>query len=237
MKFLQRWKQTALHNKALVLTGVLVAAGTLFYAGAAVFQIYLMNYSAKQATVQTERMINEADRIADSIERSFEQSKKSLDASMEMLRRDQRAWVGPVKVMPAWRDPTNKPIFIKEGFAPQFEVVITNSGKSPAGKVRIWIKFDTIPAAREFFPNYGLPQKQSVAVIQPQQISSMPVSAPQPISAVGIDNIQSRKSILYLFGKITYEDIFNTQHSTTFCMTLATSLDAFNSCDAHNDAD
>ena len=46
MKILQRWKQTALHNKALVVTSILVAIGTLFYTGAAIFQYCLMKQSA-----------------------------------------------------------------------------------------------------------------------------------------------------------------------------------------------
>ena len=104
MKCFQRWKQTALHNKALVLTGLLVAAGTLFYAGAAVFQICLMKYTARQATVQTERLIAETNRIAKSMEtanaqnrKSMEdtlaQSKATLDANIKAAELDQRAWV------------------------------------------------------------------------------------------------------------------------------------------------
>jgi hypothetical protein len=49
MKLFQRWKQTAIHNKALVWSGVLVALGTLFYAAAACFQIYLMKSAAADA--------------------------------------------------------------------------------------------------------------------------------------------------------------------------------------------
>ena len=238
MKFLQRWKQTALHNKALVLTGVLVASGTLFYAGAAIFQICLMKYTAKQATVQTERLIAEANRIANSIEKTLEQSKKSLDASIEMARRDQRAWIGPIEVTPAWRDAANNPIFIKEGASAVFGVVIVNSGKSPALKVKSKIKFITLPADREFAPNYDKLQSQSsVVVIQPQMRLTVPTAlSSKAVTASDINIIKNGGAILYLFGEITYEDVFKIPHLTTFCMALAPTLDGFIAHKTYNDA-
>jgi hypothetical protein len=222
------------------LTDWIVALAT-----AAIFVTSLLQWRAisgqwgemQSGSKQTDRLIKEANRIANSMEKTSEESKRALDATIGMARRDQRAWVGPIEVVPAWREPTNKPIYIKDGFPAKFEVVITNSGKSPARKVRTWIQFDTIPADRKFSPNYGLPQKQSVSVIQPQQRFTLPTSSLQPVNASDIDTIKNGKAILYLFGKITYEDIFKTQHSTTFCMTLAPSLDGFAACDAYNEAD
>jgi len=67
MTILQRWKNTALHNKALVWASALVAFGTLFYAGAAVFQICMMNRLAKETSIQTDRLICKADKISNSI--------------------------------------------------------------------------------------------------------------------------------------------------------------------------
>jgi hypothetical protein len=237
MKFLQRWKQTALHNKALVLTGVLVAAGTLFYAGAAIFQICLMKHTAKQAAVQTERLIAEANRIANSFETTLEQTKKSLDASIEMARRDQRAWIGPIEVTPAWRDAANNPIYIKEGAPAVFGVVIVNSGKSPALKVKSKIKFIVLPAEREFAPNYNKIQSKSVVVIQPEMRMTMKTAvSPRAVTASDINIIKNGGSIVYLFGEITYEDVFKIPHLTTFCMTLAPTLDSFIAHKTYNDA-
>ena len=232
--------KTPIKLKKITLTDWIIAC-----AAAAIFFTSLLQWIAisgqwkemQSASKQTDRLIDAAERIKTSMESSVEQNKKVLDASIEIARRDQRAWIGPVQVVPAWRDPTNKPIYIKDGFPAKFEVVITNSGKSPARKVRTLIKFDTIPADRKFSPNYGLLQKQSVVIIQPQQRFRMPTPPSQPVSASDIDTIENGKAILYLFGKITYEDIFKTQHSTTFCMTLAPSLDSFVACDAYNEAD
>jgi hypothetical protein len=60
MKIWQRWKQTALHNKALVLSSVLMALGTLFYTGAAIVQIYLFERNAAESSLQTDKLIQVA---------------------------------------------------------------------------------------------------------------------------------------------------------------------------------
>ena len=58
MTILQRWKQSALDNKALVWSSILMAFGTLFYAGAAAFQVWLMKRSVKESAEQTERTVS-----------------------------------------------------------------------------------------------------------------------------------------------------------------------------------
>jgi hypothetical protein len=60
MTIWQRWKQTALHNKALVFSSIIMAFGTLFYSGAAIVQVYMFNRSSKQAQQQTEQLIKAA---------------------------------------------------------------------------------------------------------------------------------------------------------------------------------
>ena len=65
MTIWQRWKQTALHNKALVFSGIIVAFGTLFYSGAAVVQVWMFNKSSRQVERQTERLIDAAKTQAD----------------------------------------------------------------------------------------------------------------------------------------------------------------------------
>jgi hypothetical protein len=68
MTLRQRWKQTSLPNKLLIITGALVAFGTVFYAGAAAVQIHILNESLRQ-------------------------SDGALRASIESSHNDQRAWI------------------------------------------------------------------------------------------------------------------------------------------------
>jgi hypothetical protein len=51
-----------------------------------------------------------------------------------------------------------------------------------------------------------------------------------------IDNIASGKIIYYLYGQITYADIFRNAHETTFCMYLKRDMTEFEHCDTYNDA-
>ncbi len=120
MRIFQRWKQTALHNKALVLTGVIVAVGTLVYTGAAVFQYCLMKQAAKENSDQIDKIISEAKSIAKTAKDGLVQSKRALDASIEISRSDQRAWVGMTEILPQWMDSSNKPIVLKEGYHSKF---------------------------------------------------------------------------------------------------------------------
>jgi len=64
MNLLQRWKQTTISNKALVITGCLAAFGTLFYAGAATIQVCIMRKSARDASWQMEKLIQQAEKNA-----------------------------------------------------------------------------------------------------------------------------------------------------------------------------
>jgi hypothetical protein len=238
MKLLQRWKQTALHNKALVLTGVLVAAGTLFYAGAATFQIYLMKSTAEQATLQTERFIVEANRISNSMEKTLEQSKKALGASIEMARQDQRAWVGTAEVTePNFKEDSRK-VHIKEGEKIAFGIVIINSGKTPARKFRAIAGNRILPSKTPFTPDYPKTIKfQSTSIIQPGMKLTLPFTREETLTKETIDAIKSNQAILYAYGMMNYEDIFGVSHKTTFCMFLQKNLSDFATCDTHNEAD
>ena len=78
MTIWQRWKQTAIHNKALVVTSVLVAFGTVFYAGAAAFQVWLMVESGKHTDEQIGYVIGNVNWLA----RSMDASQKSTERAM-----------------------------------------------------------------------------------------------------------------------------------------------------------
>ena len=64
MNLFQRWKQTTIANKGLVLSSILMAFGTLFYAGAAIVQVRIMKRSARDVSSQTDKLIEQANRNA-----------------------------------------------------------------------------------------------------------------------------------------------------------------------------
>jgi hypothetical protein len=141
-------------------------------------------------------------------------------------------------VMPATsKDAANKSVYLKEGSPIILGTIITNSGKSPALKVRTLINARDLPSGVKFSPDYGKYPNPAITVIQPNMQLSLSTNPMPSLTASDIDIFRSGKRIVYLFGKITYEDVFERPHSTTFCMSLAPSLDTFVSCETYNEAD
>ena len=88
MNLFQRWKQTTIANQLMVITTAVVAFGTLFYVGVAIFQYYLMKESARQASEQTDRLIAATQRMADTTRDALNEAKKSNE---ETAKRAERA--------------------------------------------------------------------------------------------------------------------------------------------------
>ena len=74
MNLRQRWAQTTVANQALVATSILVALGTLFYAGAAIVQVRLMNESEKHTDEQIGQIIENENWMARSMDQSVRDS-------------------------------------------------------------------------------------------------------------------------------------------------------------------
>jgi hypothetical protein len=162
----QRWGKTSLHNKALVVIGCFAALGTIFYAGAAAWQVCIMRDAARDSSAQIERLTNatnlaikkavdaSAAETKDAIKSNTEavnaalaknreminaqmaQSKKALDASIDASRNDQRAWI-VVSTM------TSDPPELTVGKPLFIDVGFKNAGRSAALKVAVVEKAET----------------------------------------------------------------------------------------------
>jgi hypothetical protein len=88
MNLFQRWKQTTIANQLMVITTAVVAFGTLFYVGVAIFQYCLMKESARQASEQTDRLIAATQRMADTTVEALKEAKRSNE---ETAKRAERA--------------------------------------------------------------------------------------------------------------------------------------------------
>jgi len=214
MKLLKSWKQTAIHNKALVLTGVIVAFGTLFYAAAAIFQIYLMDSAAKNSTDQTEKLIVEMKRQSQSMKDVAEANKKavelavqSIKATQEQFRLDQRAWISVAK-----GSFDAKRISIK--------YIFKNSGKTPALRVRVnhksWFKSATgqilDKVESESIHNRGISygpgdEHPTIFILK------------KPLTPQQIDDLQSGRVIFFVEVECIYFDIYDAKkpHHTRAC--------------------
>jgi hypothetical protein len=171
---------------------------------------------------------------------SEESSKQAFQATIDNFHHEQRAWVGPIEMG------INEPP-IHVGSRLVATIVLTNSGKTPAlnvstlAAIAFWDK--RLPVDPHFkIDNTDQP---SNSVIQPgmkETITTLPISSPLNSGAgvVGTNDlaeIESGESIVYVFGRITYRDVFQKEHRTTFCGFLNRNLTTLRACKTYNQAD
>lgn len=239
MNIFQRWKQTAIHNKALVWTGVLVAFGTIFYAGAATYQALLMKHSARDSAAQIASLMSA---LNSSINMTIEQSRKSLsdaiqenkraldaalaqnksaldatakqgrdalNASIEASRLDQRAWVGVGEMRVV-----NKMI---KGEILHVTIAMRNTGKTPALSLHIH-------GHSRFHSRLALPSDTAIDAGQETALApgldyTARVRFPLPLLEQDVIFLESGRYELIIYGTVTYRDIFpgTPIRETGFC--------------------
>ncbi|MEW6600932.1 MAG: hypothetical protein AB1499_08170 [Nitrospirota bacterium] len=243
MNLRQRWQQTTLANQLMVITTAIVAFGTVFYVIVAIFQWQLMKEAGEQTSDQMNKVIAEARRIADISSDSAKQAKDALDATIDNFRLEQRAWVGVEGVLPPEYKDGNKKIYVKSGQPMKTGVTIKNTGKTPALKIQSIVSMFYWMSNHKFVPTFDKQvkgaERPSTTVLQPGGtyiLIAPPIPEEGVINEADIANITNSRQILYIAGKITYEDVFNRQHSTFFCMYLTPTLTNFSHCNGHNEA-
>jgi len=264
MNVFQRWRQTALHNKAMVWTSFLVAFGTVFYAIAAACQIQLMKQSARQSSEQVERLVGTTNTaitkaIDDSgkslskalvqnkeaFDTSLSQAKKSLDASAAQSKAvldaniaashlDQRAWLGVRGI---------QVVQFEQGKSLKINVEFFNSGKSPAlavtsgTKFNYLAKFVTGPES-DWNMNFTFEPGQSVP---PQGGFSKQIEVALSVFGPRYLMLKAPTTLLwfYIYGITKYTDISNTfSGETKFCSYLGktdTASPEMLYCNTYND--
>ncbi|MGA2428584.1 MAG: hypothetical protein ABSH13_08780 [Candidatus Acidiferrum sp.] len=148
-------------------------------------------------------------------------------AQIHGLKIDQRAWVGVMTADP----PDLRP---KSDFSVRVHVI--NSGHTPALNFSSEIVLHSLRKEETFEPVYGAGiENPSRGVIQPNEIIFLQ-SIQTPLTQLQIDWIKNGNFILYVYGRMSYDDIFNVTHHTTFCKeVLSESL--VRDCGTYNMAD
>ena len=201
-----------------------------------------MYTAADKIRQAAENMVIQDQRIADNAQKGIEASNKQSEAvlheNIEASHLDQRAWVGIKysRVVP-WPPVTDKSI--------SAEVGVLNTGKTNAQKsevalhVAIRPKAVTEPPKNITFTDSG----KSVATIFPQQmlVSNVTVKRPDGTEIKPTDdNVASFKAgdiKIFVWGEITYRDIFNKPHKTKFCSFFSGTDETSTACAVHNEAD
>ena len=124
------------------------------------------DYLLKEIQKQTKAMQDAADANGEAVDLA----ERNINATQEQSRLDQRAWVGVIDTIPPSFKDGDIAVYIKEGEKNTgFGVVIGNSGKTPARKVKNKQRITAYPANAKFIPSYPPfnEGERSVSVIQP----------------------------------------------------------------------
>lgn len=171
-------------------------------------------------------------------------AQNGIDQNLESARLEQRAWVGPIEIIPppASFYVDGAPRFVKAFEKVTLGVRITNSGKSPALAVNSKVNLKFVKSSEKFIADYPPAETKIISstyVLQPgmkMELSSLPTK--RPLTVVEIEELKKGGWTLYLYGEITYDDIFEkTPHVTHFCLALSTDLSQLVSCSSYNTAD
>lgn len=184
--------------------------------------------AAQDMVIQDQRI---ADNSKKSLDASNQQSKAALDASIAASRNDQRAWVA---IMDVRFDAPEVGKFLAGS------VTWNNSGKTFAKHVSALCHFGFVPAPipdeKTLVTMAGVSPAPvgSIGVLAPSAQYKSPLKSSVPVTETDKERISTWYT--YIWGEMTYDDIFGHTHSTIFCSKRQGTSDEFTQCPYHNDA-
>jgi len=177
--------------------------------------------------------LREMKKSTDAATKAANAAEASVKQASETAHLDQRAWVGPIHA------DGNLPAEVDKDFL--ISIQIKNSGKTFAKKVGV--KWHTYPARKQEIPDFekemtSVPSEtlNSVGLLPPQGESSIRVRCGPITPKAVLDVFRSDEIRYFIFGKITYVDVFDCPHWTTFCYVVKTD-DPCEIWESYNDAD
>jgi hypothetical protein len=168
--------------------------------------------STRQAS-DTKRALEEQTRAADAMRDVADATKNNATLVQKIMQTQMRAYVSVTTGTATYQDDINN-------FASS--PLITNTGLSPAKKVSTWIQADILDTT---FPKDFKFQEPGVDAVSETDAT---LSAKQSFSIAGIvkerfnqdevrDIMLGAKRRLFVWGLVTYEDVFGNKWETKFC--------------------
>jgi len=189
------------------------------------------------------RMLCQISREADAATRSADVAKgqlvlaqRSLGTTIDSFHLEQRAWLGLGEALPPPFMEGRKRVYVKEGEETSFGFIITNSGRTPAMNVIQGTSYISLLASAKFSPRYPGGTERA-GVFQPNAKVWAITPTTGRWTKLQVDNLKNGVYALYLFGTISYDDVFGATHHTTICMELSKDLTGFFTCATYNKAD
>jgi len=174
--------------------------------------------------------------------KNIEITSKNIELTVSNFQSDQRAWVGT-------SDQPVAPTKDERG-AYTLGVVLKNTGKTPAFDVRNMVNNDFQPANKPFVPKWWCakndPKTKSIVLLQPgasyRVLTHNPPLFPNCGENRATNDVRNRfndnDALWYVYGWVTYEDVFKCPHWTHFCeFRRAGEMQKVYACETYNDAD
>jgi hypothetical protein len=221
-EFLERWKVLLqLIVPSIFSLGVLVVIGVQAW----IYSDQLEQM--KKATKATRR-------AADAAKISSDAAKQSVTLARQNARVDQRAWVAVAGIAGI---PTTGQIL-------KISVGVRNTGKTFAKNVTMHQVAETIPKGQE--PNFDWEENEAMF---PDLVSKF-IIAPTDVYVIDnylrpyrklepseIESINSGDTLIFVHGKITYDDVFGCNHWTTYCYFFNRANNGYSPYEKHNTPD
>jgi hypothetical protein len=142
------------------------------------------------------------------------------------LRLDQRAWMGVVGIQ------ITSPLSPDSDFV--VEVKTKNTGKTPALKVESFNRIQALAPSDGVNRDFG--RCDGNGTVMPDSENVVSIGNGRPVPSQIFFDVKDEARIIYLHGRIQYEDIFGDSHWTDWCFRLV-GMNLFVSCDRHSDTD
>jgi hypothetical protein len=182
--------------------------------------------AARAAENQLPIQIRQLDIARDQMAASNQTATAQLDSQRNALRLERRAWVGA--------DQALKP-FVQAGRPVAVSVQIVNTGQSPGLRVESNNRLVPVELGQAFKPEFpDLPTRPSSPALLPGMRTTATVVSNWTVTDARLSAIKDGKLTVYLYGRITYRDIFNQPREGGYCMTITRDLSGLQFCDDHN---
>ena len=156
-------------------------------------------------------------------------SMENVHMTRQSMQLEQRAW-----------------IFVTETRVSDFQVgkplhialAVKNTGRTLARNVQIAVQIDPLPKGHA--PEPKLDRAETRGTIPPNGTLLIDISRgrnhPEGLTEEGLEAIQRGELVVWVYGTIHYDDVFETRQATMFCYMLQPDGKTFHAADIYNDA-
>lgn len=214
-----RWKKTTVSNQFITVATIVIATATIATCVTSVLQWRVLSRQLSQmeeGAEQTDRMIRETNRIANGMDSVRQQSKAALDASIEISRTDQRAWLSVYVTSETPRIGHNLTIITH----------VKNTGRSFAKDTKLCslpADTETLRQIPQFIEctedqwQFGTLMAPNDEWVHNTWYGHPSASRTAGLTATQVKLLNANEVVMWQYGKVTYSDIFGHDHWVKFC--------------------